>query len=103
MSDSDASLWHERYVGGEIFQEAGPDLTLFAGHARAKAKGNIGADLWLLQLGDMFDLWLGFDRFFKSDPPKSSGRPGNDGQVVPARTWWWRPRPPPMMPMGPSP
>jgi hypothetical protein len=79
MSDSDASLWHERYINGEIFQTAGKDLATF-GRLLAAAKGNIGgAELWVMQLGDMFDLWLGFDRFFKADPPKSGS--GDKGRM----------------------
>jgi hypothetical protein len=80
MPDSDAVLWHEAYLAGEIFQEAGEDLVSFADMLTA-AKDKIGADLWLLQLGDMFDLWLGLDCFFQSDPPLSSRRPGNEGRV----------------------
>lgn len=80
ISDSDAALWHERYVAAEIFQEAGLDLTEFVG-MMTRARGNIGAELWLMQLGDMFDLWLGFDCFLASDPLRSSRRSGNEGRV----------------------
>jgi hypothetical protein len=30
----------------------------------------------------MFDLWLGFDRFFDGDPPKSSSRGPDTGRVI---------------------
>jgi predicted phosphodiesterase len=81
MSDSDATYWHQCYIKGEIFQKAGQDLSLFAGQLR-KAQGNVDASLWLLQLGDMFDLWLGFDRFFNADPPFLSMRAGRTGNVI---------------------
>jgi hypothetical protein len=83
MSDSDASLWHNKYIAAEIFQEAGHDLQTLVGQLQ-QAKGNVGAELWLLQLGDMFDLWLGFDCFLVTDPkPDDKMRKfGDDGRVV---------------------
>jgi len=46
--------------------------------------GKLGIELWLLQLGDMFDLWLGFDRFFNSYPANANSMrltDGSDGKV----------------------
>jgi hypothetical protein len=96
-SDSDAALWHERYVAAEIFEEAGKDLSALAGLLTG-ARGNIGAELWVLQLGDMFDLWLGFDRFFAQDPPKGSKQNGTAGHVKLEDMV----KPPPPPPIDPS-
>lgn len=59
----------------DIFQGAGADLRTFVD--RLKVCHNSICPLYVVQLGDMFDLWLGFQRGFKKsidDPTPDAGR-----------------------------
>jgi hypothetical protein len=77
MVQNDAIDWYQNYngadgsgshsrQGGDIFEQAGPDLTEFV----RLLNGFTDFKLHLMQLGDMIDLWIGLERFFVSDPAK---------------------------------
>jgi len=50
--------------GADIFQGAGRDLKLFVDHLKEFHRTT--SPLYVVQLGDMFDLWLGFQRGFSA-------------------------------------
>jgi hypothetical protein len=58
FSGADASGVHNRR-GADIFEQAGPDLTELV----RLLNGFTAFPLHLMQLGDMFDLWIGLERF----------------------------------------
>jgi hypothetical protein len=77
MVINDAIDWYQNYngadgsgthtrQGGDIFEQAGPDLTEFVRLLNAFT----GFPLHLLQLGDMIDLWIGLERFFVEHPSR---------------------------------
>jgi hypothetical protein len=65
-----ALQWFRQYLRGDIFQNAGDDLVLFL---KLLKNYKHTVPMHFIQLGDMYDLWIGLDRFFDGD--------GN-GQVV---------------------
>ena len=77
MVINDAIDWYQNYngadgsgnhsrQGGDIFEQAGPDLSEFV-----RLLGAFTAfPLHLMQLGDMIDLWIGLERFFVAHPSK---------------------------------
>jgi hypothetical protein len=77
MVESEAMDWYASYAGAnragvrdhkgaDIFEQAGPDLSLFVGMLNSFT----GFPLHLLQLGDMFDLWIGLERFYVEHPSR---------------------------------
>jgi hypothetical protein len=62
---ADGSGVHNRQ-GGDIFEQAGPDLSELVRLLNAFT----AFPLHLLQLGDMIDLWIGLERFFAEHPSK---------------------------------
>ena len=77
MVEHDAIDWYASYSGAnragvvdhkgaDIFEQAGPDLSLFVGLLNSFRD----FPLHLLQLGDMFDLWIGLERFYIEHPSR---------------------------------
>jgi hypothetical protein len=77
MVEHDAIDWYCKYAGADnagthngqgadIFEQAGPDLSEFV-----RLLSSFSAfPLHLLQLGDMFDLWIGLERFYLEHPSR---------------------------------
>src|SRR5579883_1267291 len=53
--------WYQHYLAGDIFQDAAQDLIRFVELLSRLPAGAIQ----LVQLGDMYDLWIGLERFFE--------------------------------------
>ncbi|MGL4421794.1 MAG: hypothetical protein ACRCZF_14090, partial [Gemmataceae bacterium] len=58
--------WYAKYFAGDIFGNADHDLSKFViGLARTKLPE--GMKLVCVQVGDMYDLWIGLERFFERE------------------------------------
>jgi hypothetical protein len=60
----EALQWFNRYLAGDIFQSADADLILFLNRL---SQYNQQPPIHLVQLGDMYDLWIGLYRYYRSD------------------------------------
>jgi hypothetical protein len=60
------STWYDRYFAGDIFGDAGADLALFAG-LLGVSPPPLRDRIHFVQAGDMYDLWIGLDRFFSGN------------------------------------
>lgn len=59
---SSVMTWYDRYLAGDIFGGAGEDLALFA---QLLGAAPVRDRIHFVQAGDMYDLWIGLDRFFQ--------------------------------------
>lgn len=81
-SNSAVDLWFDRYCGdtqtkgAEIFQNAGQDLRTFVDYLRNFHE--TCNPIHIAQLGDLFDLWMGFQRGFVEGVEPVSGVPMTD-------------------------
>ncbi len=84
----DSTVWLSLYQQSDIFQGAAGDLGVFL--TRLQQFGFEHPTPWpsihLVQVGDLFDMWLGLDRFFQDDNnpacPGVQVVPGSGGDVV---------------------
>lgn len=60
----EALRWFQRYLEGDIFQHAADDLVRFV-ELLVAARDTL--PIRLVQVGDMYDLWIGLDRYFMSE------------------------------------
>jgi hypothetical protein len=79
-----AEEWFEVYNRSDIFQDAAFDLLNFL--SRLESHKGRGPAIRLIQLGDMIDLWMGFECFFeKTDDQKvilTNGKPVGGEEFV---------------------
>lgn len=58
---SSVMTWYDRYLAGDIFGGAGADLVRFA---ELLGASRVVDRIHFVQAGDMYDLWIGLERFF---------------------------------------
>lgn len=57
--------WFDRYLAGDIFgQQSGQGARLLSRFLANLGRASIRNRIHLVQLGDMYDLWIGLDQFF---------------------------------------
>jgi hypothetical protein len=61
---NNAVQWFSQYLAGDIFRNADPDLVQFL---QSLKKYRHDIPMHFIQLGDMYDLWIGLDRYFDGD------------------------------------
>ena len=79
-----ADLWFDRYIAGDIFggpnNPAAKDLEAFLD--RVVAANLPGFTKHFVQIGDMYDLWIGLDRFYAEVKEDQIGAGGRKHDVI---------------------
>ncbi|MCC6521333.1 MAG: hypothetical protein IT373_01605, partial [Polyangiaceae bacterium] len=60
--------WFTLYERADLFQDAGTDMLTFLTRLETFAREHGERPLKVVQLGDMIDLWIGFERYFAETP-----------------------------------
>ncbi len=63
---SSVTQWYQRYINGDIFRGAATDLITFIDNL-SSCQLSEDRQLHLVQVGDMYDLWIGLDRFYSQE------------------------------------
>lgn len=62
--EEDATKWYNKYIEGDIFKGADRDLVIFLNQIELAAK-ELQLCVHFVQVGDLYDLWIGLDRYYE--------------------------------------
>lgn len=81
--------WRELYLRGDIFLDAGPSLEHFLSALQAHCETPVAAraPIHLVQLGDMYEHWIGLLRGFRDFPDAVRPIPPAADRLRQVRTW----------------